>query len=164
MDPQIKNLIQLRKAGDDVKKTLGVSFLGVLSNVVNSLGGVNQAIKIAIGVMAAYKISTIVANVAIGISKTIAQFGVLGAPIALGMGAAALAAVLAIGAGSGIAINSLNNNTPPSTVQNEIIQNTDPKNAGISVIVHEDRFGKEIIQSSGGKKTKTQSNYGSSNN
>jgi hypothetical protein len=69
---QIESFITMRKTMDDLKETLGSTFLTVIQNITNAFGGIVPAMKTAIIAFTAYKTAMIVGNVAIGISKAIA--------------------------------------------------------------------------------------------
>ncbi|WGI36480.1 hypothetical protein [Mesomycoplasma lagogenitalium] len=144
MPENIKAMIQMKKASDDVKKALGSSFSNTLTSIINLFGGVNNAMKMAIVAFTAYKMAMIVGNVMIGISKAIAVGTVFSAPVAIGMGAAALAALGVMGAMAGIAYNSIGSES--STAQTS---NSPTVTNVIQLEVTEDRFGKEIIEKNG---------------
>lgn len=147
MPEHIRNQIEMRKAIDDTKKALGESFLKAISSIVNAFGGLSNALKIALGVFAAYRTAMILGNVAIGISKAIAQGGVFAAPIAIGLGVSALAAIGALIGTSIVAGNSLSQSaTTPAT--------NDPKvqvSNVVEVSVNNDRFGE--VQNINGSNT-----------
>lgn len=164
LSPTTQKFYEFKKRADDVKKALGTTFLGVLSNIVDGLGGVGNAMKVALGVFATYKIATILGNVGIGISKAIAMGSVFSAPIAIAMGVAALASIGAIIGATALAGSAIDNvpsmdatnSTSSTKTSDSISQNT------IQVNVSNDRFGQTqevITNSNGGGFTSIQTNY-----
>ncbi|ENY69014.1 Hypothetical protein, predicted transmembrane protein [Mycoplasmopsis bovigenitalium 51080] len=144
MPEHIRNQLELRKAIDDTKKALGSSFLQVINNMVNALGGLGNALRIAIAAFAAYKIAMIIGNVAIGISKAIALGSVFSAPIAIAMGVGALASIGALIGAAGLAFSSI----PNSDNSSKQDVNVDVSN-DIVINVSSDRYGREIVQGGG---------------
>ncbi|EIN15206.1 Hypothetical protein MAGb_3150 [Mycoplasmopsis agalactiae 14628] len=137
MPEHIRNQLEMRKAIDDTKKALGASFLKAISNIVNAFGGLSNTLKIALGVFAAYRTAMILGNVAIGIAKAIAQGGVFAAPIAIGLGVSALAAIGALIGGSIIAGNSLSQSASASETNDPKVQVSNV----VEVSLNSDRFG-----------------------
>ena len=165
LSPTTQAFFEFKKKADDVKKALGTAFTGVLLSIVNAFGGVTNAMKVAIIAFTAYKTAMILGNVGIGISKAIAMGSVFSAPIAIGMGVAALGAISALIGGASIAVNALNNipdpNSNTSTFNPSQTTSTSQKE---TVIIVKDKFGetsKLVSESSGGGSSSIQTNYGS---
>lgn len=156
------NMIAMQKSADDLKESLGNTFLQVLNDIINSFGGLQNAMRVALAAFATYKIATILGNVAIGISKAIAQGGVFGAPVAIAMGVAALASIGAI-IGASLTVGSAIDNMDSPTASNE--PKTGYSETSQTVVVTNDRWGQtqEVIANrSGGNSSSVQTNYGSS--
>lgn len=158
MPPHIQTMIEMRKSVEDLQKSLGQAFLATINNIVNAFGGLQNAMKIALVAFTAYKMAMIVGNVAIAISKTLAMGGLFAAPVAFGIGAASLAALLAMGIGAGIAYNAISNSQPAEQNNTPI----SPTVNDISVAVYTDQYGREVKSSSGGNLGAVKSTYGSS--
>lgn len=157
------NMIAMQKSAEDLKESLGNTFLQVLNSIINSFGGLQNAMKVALAAFATYKIATILGNVAIGISKAIAQGGVFGAPVAIAMGVAALASIGAI-IGASLTVGSAIDNMDSPTSSNE--PKTGYSETSSTVVVTNDRWGQtqEVIANrSGGNSSTVQTNYGASN-
>ena len=156
------NMIQMKETTDQLKESLGASFLQVLNDIINAFGGIQNAMKITLAAFATYKIATIIGNVAIGISKSIAQGGVFGAPVAIAMGVAALASIGAI-IGASLAVGSaLDNIESPSSTKTDASKT---ETSSSVVVVTNDRWGQtqEVISNrSGGNSSSVQTNYGAS--
>lgn len=156
------NMIAMKETADQLKESLGASFLQVLNDIINGFGGIQNAMKVTLAAFATYKIATIIGNVAIGISKSIAQGGVFGAPVAIAMGVAALGAIGAI-IGASIAVGSaLDNIESPNSTNNE---SSKTEASSSVVVVTNDRWGQtqEVISNrSGGNSSSVQTNYGAS--
>ncbi|UWV85410.1 hypothetical protein NW066_01655 [Mycoplasmopsis felis] len=105
----IRTMIELKKATEDTKKALGQSFMTVINSIVNAFGGLKSTLTAFLTFYALYKSAMIISNTAIGISKALALGSVFASPLAFGIGAAALSSLLAMGVGTGIAINSIQN-------------------------------------------------------
>ncbi|MCS4536750.1 hypothetical protein NXS15_01215 [Mycoplasma sp. CSL7475-4] len=146
MPKSIRTQIEMRKAVDDTKKALGLSFMKVISNIVSAFGGLNNALKLALGVFTAYKIATIIGNVGIGISKAIAQAGIFAAPIAIGMGVSALAAIGGLIGASVVAGNALSG---VSSLGGESMKDKQSAPTVVNFSMSEDRYGKEVHERSG---------------
>ncbi|QJR43638.1 hypothetical protein HLA87_02465 [Mycoplasma miroungigenitalium] len=146
MPKSIQTQIELRKAIDDTKKALGLSFMKVISNIVSAFGGLNNALKLAIVAFSAYKIATIVGNVGIGISKAIAQGGVFAAPLAFAMGLSALAGISALIGTAVVAGNAISGMN--SLGASEVREGVDTPTV-VNVDISEDRYGKEVHERSG---------------
>ena len=156
----IQNMIKMRKTMDDLKKAMGSTFLGVIQSITDAFGGIIPAMKTAIIAFAAYKTAMIIGNVAIGISKAIALGTVWSAPMAIGMGVAALASLGALIGGAGLAIGALNSiETPTSTTASE-----SSNNSQININVKGDKFGSiaEVVENSSNNNNTIQTNFGSS--
>ncbi|WP_429990375.1 hypothetical protein [Mycoplasmopsis bovis] len=89
----------------------------------------------------------ILGNVAIGISKAIAQGGVFATPIAIGLGLSALAAIGALIGTSIVAGNSLSQSAPTQATNDPKVQVSNV----VEVSVNNDRFGE--VQNINGSNT-----------
>lgn len=87
----------------------------------------------------------IISNTAIGISKALALGSVFAVPLAFGIRAAALSSLLAMGVGTGIAINSIQNSNIGENASNTGTDMT----TNVSIQISEDRFGREMTEKSG---------------
>lgn len=157
----IQNMIKMRKTMDDLKEAMGSTFLGVIQSITDAFGGIIPAMKTAIIAFTAYKTAMIIGNVAIGISKAIALGSVWSAPMAIGMGVAALASIGALIGGAGLAIGALNSiETPTSTTPSE-----SSNNSQININVKGDKFGSiaEVVENSSNNNNTIQTNFGSGN-
>ncbi|TDV23508.1 hypothetical protein BCF59_0497 [Mycoplasmopsis mustelae] len=143
MPESIKTMIEFRKAGDDARKAIGTAFMNTVSNLINALGGVGPALKAAIAAFTAYKIAMIAGNMGIAIAKTLAMGGLFVWPAVAVLSGLALAQIAAIGAASGIAINSISAGPTPNMPQ------PDANVTKVYVDVSEDKYGKEVRQRSG---------------
>lgn len=159
LDPTTKKMLEFNKKLKDVKETIGMSFLSAIFSIVEAFGGLTNVMKTAIIAFTLYKNAMIIGNVAIAISKTLAQGGIFAWPMAIGMGTAALASLLALDAAAGIAVNALNNIKEPNSYTNT---NTNT-NTIQTVVVNRDRFGetaKIMTERNGGRANNVQTNYG----
>lgn len=163
LSDETKQLLATQKGFDDLKKSMGQVFLSTISNIINAFGGLQNAMKVALAAFTAYKIATIIGNVAIGISKAIAMGSVFSAPIAIGMGLGALGAIGALIGASVLAGNAINNIETPSststtgtTTEQQVVVNT----------VIKDRFGetsKIMTERNGGVSNNVQTSFGANN-
>lgn len=138
MPSNIRMLTEMNKTTEDLKKSLGASFSQTLSGIISAFGGLEAAMKTAIVAFAAYKTAMILGNVAIGISKAIAA-NVFVAPIAIAMGASALAAIGTIIGGAVTAFSAV-----PSVSNSQ-----EPKQASSSSVVElnikQDKYSPALI-------------------
>lgn len=166
LSPTTKAFYEFQKRADDIKKSLGTSFLSILVKIIDTFGGLTNTMKTAIIAFTAYKTAMILGNVGIGISKAIAQGGVFAAPIAIGMGAAALASITALIGGASLAISALNGvpSTNTQQTQDNAATVTDNLNnaANVNVTITNDRYGQmeQVKEKSNGVITNTQSKFG----
>lgn len=158
----IKNMIEMRKTMDDLKKAMGTSFLSVIHGVVNAFGGIVPAMKTALLALTAYKTAMILGNVGIGISKSIAVGGTFAAPVAIAMGVSALATIGVMMGGAGLALGALNSLESPSTTSSS---SSSSNSHGTQVVIVKDKFGetqKVVSESSGGNSSNVQTSFGTS--
>lgn len=166
IDPTTKAFYEFKKKSDDVKKALGTAFLGVITNVIDSLGGVTNAMKIGIIAFTSYKTAMILGNVGIGIAKAIAQGGVFAAPIAIGMGVAALASISALIGGASLAVKALNNvpefSSNNSNSEKGVFTDTSNPNNNVNITIKNDRYGQfeQLSEKSNGILVNSQSKFG----
>lgn len=164
LDPTTKQMLEFDKKLKDVKETVGMSFLSAIMNIVNAFGGLTNVMKTAIIAFTLYKNAMIIGNVAIAISKTLAQGGLFAWPIAIGIGGAALASLLALDSAAGIAVNALNSIPEPGQATNASLNAS--QNYTQTVVVNKDRFGetqKVMSERSGGLSNNVQTSYGANN-
>lgn len=165
IDPTTAAFYEFKKKSDDVKKALGTSFLGVITNVIDSLGGVTNAMKIGIIAFTSYKTAMILGNVGIGISKAIAQGGVFATPIALAMGATALTSISALIGGASLAVNALNNipefSSNNAKAEKGVFVDT-PSSSNVNITIKNDRYGQfeELSEKSNGILVNSQTKFG----
>lgn len=165
IDPTTAAFYEFQKKSDDVKKALGTSFLGVITNVIDSLGGVTNAMKIGIVAFTSYKTAMILGNVGIGISKAIAQGGVFATPIALAMGATALTSISALIGGASLAVNALNNipefSSNNAKAEKGVFVDT-PSSSNVNITIKNDRYGQfeELSEKSNGILVNSQTKFG----
>lgn len=145
MPENIRTMVELKKATEDTKKALGQSFMTVINLIVNAFGGLKSTLTAFLTFYALYKSAMIISNTAIGISKALALGSVFAAPLAFGIGAAALSSLLAMGVGTGIAINSIQNSNIGENASNTGTDMT----TNVSIQISEDRFGREMTEKSG---------------
>lgn len=157
----IQNMIKMRKTMDDLKEAMGSTFLKVVQGITDAFGGIIPAMKTAIIAFTAYKTAMIIGNVAIGISKAIALGSVWSAPMAIGMGVAALASIGALIGGAGLAIGALNSVETPTPTSTTDTSN----NSQININVKGDKFGSiaEVVENSSNNNNTIQTNFGSGN-
>lgn len=162
----VEDMLAMRKTMDDLKEAMGMTFLSVVKKLVDAFGGIPNVLKTAIIAFTAYKTAMILGNVGIGISKAIAQGGVFAAPVAIGMGAAALASIAALIGGASLAVSALNNipSTNTQQTQDNTATVTDNLNnaANVNVTITNDRYGQmeQVKEKSNGIITNTQSKFG----
>lgn len=165
IDPTTAAFYEFQKKSDDVKKALGTSFLGVITNVIDSLGGVTNAMKIGIIAFTSYKTAMILGNVGIGISKAIAQGGVFATPIALAMGATALTSISALIGGASLAVDALNNvpefSSNNAKAEKGVFVDT-PSSSNVNITIKNDRYGQfeELSEKSNGILVNSQTKFG----
>ena len=157
----ILNMIKMRKTMDDLKEAMGSTFLKVVQGITDAFGGIIPAMKTAIIAFTAYKTAMIIGNVAIGISKAIALGSVWSAPMAIGMGVAALASIGALIGGAGLAIGALNSIEAPTPTSTTDTSN----NSQININIKGDKFGSiaEVVENSSNNNNTIQTNFGSGN-
>lgn len=163
LSPTTRAFYEFKKKADDVKKSLGTAFLGVLVKITDAFGGLTNTLKIAIIAFTAYKTAMILGNVGIGIAKAIAMGSVFSAPIAIAMGVAALASIGALIGGASLAVSALNNIPEPNTSASAPSTNNQNNNDKTIVVVR-DKFGETsqvVSNASGGGSSSIQTNYGS---
>lgn len=164
LDPTTKKMLEFDKKLKDVKETVGMSFLASIMSIVEAFGGLTNVMKTAIVAFTLYKNAMIIGNVAIAISKTLAQGGVFAWPVAIGLGLSALASLLALDSAAGIAVNALNNIPEPGQVT-AASQNAS-NSVSQTVVVVKDRFGetqKMVSERNGGASNNIQTSYGANN-
>ncbi|UWD34053.1 hypothetical protein [Mesomycoplasma molare] len=145
MPESIRTMVELRKNTEDAQKAIGQGFMQALSGVINMLGGVSNAMKLALAAMVSYRTGIILSNIAIGMSKAIAQGGLFGL---IGAGVVAVGGLASIGALLGTSIiagNALSNTGGKQEIPQAPTISAQP----IEINITSDRFGNQITERNG---------------
>lgn len=76
LSDETKQMLATQKTFDDLRKSMGQVFLTTIGNIINAFGGLQNAMKAALIAFNIYKITTILGNLAIAVSKSLAQGGI----------------------------------------------------------------------------------------
>lgn len=164
LSDETKQMLATQKTFDDLRKSMGQVFLTTIGNIINAFGGLQNAMKAALIAFNVYKIATIVGNLAIGISKSLAQGGIFMWPVIAAMSAGAIASIGALIGGSVLAGKALDNIPSPDAVMNSGEKNNN--NNFVSTVVVRDRFGetqKVMSERNGGGSNNVQTSFGANN-
>lgn len=164
LDDETKQMLATRKTFDDLRESMGKVFLTTIGNIINAFGGLQNAMKAALIAFNVYKIATIVGNLAIGISKSVAQGGIFMWPVIAAMSVGAIASIGALIGGSVLAGKALDNIPSPDSTLNSSDKNNN--NNFVSTVVVRDRFGetqKVMSERNGGGSNNVQTSYGANN-